>query len=252
MKKEISIEKFRATLPFDFGDMELLKKVFIHQSFLNERAGMRLVDRESNERLEFLGDAVLQNAISHLLYVRNPGVPEGELTRLRSRLVNRTTLAKLAKTISLDEYLLLGKGEQDGGGRENKTILAGVFEALLAAVYLEKGFAAAFSYIEGLFSPLMDSAHTEPGHFDYKPMLQELAQRLFKEAPTYMLVKEEGLAHSKVFEVEALVAGRVVGKGTATKKKEAEQIAAHDGLERLRSEGANAVKRGKDRTKDVK
>ncbi len=248
MKKEILIGEFKASLPFEFKDMELLKKVFIHQSFLNERAGMRLADRESNERLEFLGDAVLQNAISHLLYMRNPGVPEGELTRLRSRLVNRTTLAKLAKTISLDEYLLLGKGEQDGGGRENKTILAGVLEALLAAVYLEKGFTTALSYIEGLFSPLMDSAHIEPGHFDFKPMLQELAQKLFKEAPSYRLVKEEGPAHSRVFEVEALIAGRVVGKGTATKKKEAEQIAAHDALEKLESERAV---RGKDSAKDV-
>lgn len=252
MKKEISIEEFKASLPFAFEDMELLKKVFIHQSFLNERAGMRLHVRESNERLEFLGDAVLQNAISHLLYIRNPGTPEGELTRLRSRLVNRTTLAKLARSISLDEYLLLGKGEQDGGGRENKTILAGVFEALLAAVYLEKGFTTALAYIDGLFSPLMESAHTEPGHFDYKPMLQELAQRLFKEGPSYRLVREEGLAHSKVFEVEALIAGRVVGTGSATKKKEAEQIAAHDALERLKTENAGRVERGKGGKEDVK
>lgn len=235
MKKEINLDDFHNTLPFQFKDRALLQKVFVHRSFLNEKACTFLVCQESNERLEFLGDAVLSNVISHLLFEEYPGIDEGELTRLRARLVNKQTLAGLAKNIALDEYLLLGKGERNSGGKENPTILAGVFEALLAAVYIEFGFKAVTDYIQSIFAPLIVSSLKEPVHFDFKPLLQELSQRIFKEAPVYKLIKEDGPPHRRVFEVEVIVSGKVLGMGAATKKKDAEQAAAGEALKKLRA-----------------
>ncbi len=224
-------EEFDARQPFTPKDKELLRKVFVHRSFLNEKEGKGL---ESNERLEFLGDAVLSNIISHMLFKKFPGVDEGELTRLRAKLVNKRTLAALAGGLSLNEFLLLGKGERNAGGRENATILAGVFEALLAAIYLDRGFKKTFAYVESLFSPLLDETLSEPGHFDFKPRLQELSQKVFKEAPVYRLVNEDGPPHRKVFEVEVAINGTVFGSGSATKKKDAEQYAAGEALKKLK------------------
>ena len=238
MKKEISLEEFQETLPFHFSDLELLQKVFVHRSYLNEKGASALRSKESYERLEFLGDAVLSSIVSHLLYENYPETTEGELTRLRAKLVNRQTLAGIALELRLNEYVLLGKGERSAGGAENPTILAGVFEALVAAVYTEFGFKIAFSYIDGLFTPLMDSATAhEPGHFDFKPRLQELAQRLFKVAPVYRLVSEKGPPHKRTFEVEVTVKGEVLATGSASKKKDAEQLAAEKALERLVESG---------------
>lgn len=236
MKKEISLEEFQETLPFHFKDLDLLQKVFVHRSYLNEKSASSLKSKESYERLEFLGDAVLSSIVSHLLYESYPETDEGELTRLRAKLVNRQTLARLARKLRLNEFVLLGKGERGTGGAENPTILAGVFEALVAAVYFELGFKITYSYIESLFSPLIDTATAhEPGHFDFKPRLQELAQRLFKEAPSYRLFKEEGPPHRKTFEVEVRIRGEVWGRGSASKKKDAEQLAAEEALKKLDS-----------------
>lgn len=230
MKKEIIFEDFIRTLPFSFSDMELLKKVFVHRSFLNEKNGAGL---ESNERLEFLGDAILSNVVSHMLYKKHPGIDEGALTRMRARLVNRTALAKLARELCLDGYLLLGKGERMSGGAENPMILAGVFEALIAAVYFHHGFQAAFDYIEAVFGPLIEGPLDEPVHFDFKPRLQELSQRIFKEAPEYRLLSAEGPPHKKTFAVEVIINRKVLGAGSASKKKDAEQIAAGVALKNL-------------------
>ncbi len=233
MKKEASLDDFRKSLPFDFKDAGLLQKVFVHRSFLNEKGSAALATQESNERLEFLGDAVLSNVISHLLFEEFPEIDEGELTRLRARLVNRHTLAGLAGELDLGDYMLLGKGERKHGGRQNPMILAGAFEALLAAVYIEHGFKKAASYIQTLFKPLIVESLTEPVHFDCKPRLQELAQRLFREAPAYRLVKEEGPPHRKVFKVEVVITGEVLGVGLAGRKKDAEQTAAGEALKKL-------------------
>jgi len=233
MKKQALLDEFESTLPFRFSDRRLLEKVFVHRSFLNEKGSVALEEQESNERLEFLGDAVLSGAISHLLYDAFPQTAEGELTRLRARLVNRQTLADLAAGLRLSDYMMLGKGERRGGGQKNPMILAGVFEALLAAVYLEHGYAKVSSYIETLFRPLIDESLTEPVHFDCKPRLQELAQRVYKEPPLYRLVNEEGPPHKKVFKIEVVIAGEVLGAGVAGKKKDAEQIAAGAALKKL-------------------
>ncbi len=227
----VNLGEFNKRLPFPLRDTDLLQKVFVHRSFLNEKDGLSL---ESNERLEFLGDAVLSNIISHLLFKEFPDIDEGELTRRRALLVNKRTLAELARGLSLDEYLLLGKGERGTGGRENPTILAGAFEALIAAIYIDRGFKKIFTYVETLFFPLIDGSLNEPGHFDYKPALQELSQKVFKEAPTYRLVNENGPPHKKIFEVEVVITGEVLGVGSAMKKKDAEQYAACEALKKLK------------------
>ncbi|MCC6502237.1 MAG: ribonuclease III [Deltaproteobacteria bacterium] len=230
MKITQSLDNFTLTLPFSFTDRPLLKKVFVHRSYLNEKEGSGL---ESNERLEFLGDAVLSAVISHMLYIRYPEINEGILTKMRARLVNRQALASLALKLRLDNHLLLGKGEKRTGGDANPTILAGVFEAFIAAVYFHHGFQKTFEYLEAMFSPLLEATLDEPVHFDYKPRLQELAQKLFKEAPVYALTREEGLPHKKTFDVEVSVNGKALGKGTASKKKDAEQLAAGEALKNL-------------------
>lgn len=242
MKQRILLEQFAATLPFSFKDKGLLEKVFVHRSFLNEKGSAALEEQESNERLEFLGDAVLSSAISHLLYDAFLEIDEGGLTRLRARLVNRQTLADLANQLRLGDYLMLGKGERKSGGEKNPMILAGLFEALLAAVYLEHGYAKASSYIESLFAPLLDGSLTEPVHFDCKPRLQELAQRVFREPPLYRTVHEEGPPHKKIFRVEVVIAGEVLGVGVAGKKKEAGQIAAGAALKKLEERAAGLEK----------
>jgi len=233
MKRQASLDEFASTLPFTFTNRGLLEKVFVHRSFLNEKGSATLEEQESNERLEFLGDAILSGVISRLLYDAFPETAEGELTRLRARLVNRQTLADLATGMRLCDYMMLGKGERRSGGQNNPMILAGVFEALLAAVYIEHGYAKVFSYIESLFRPLIDGSLTEPVQFDCKPRLQELAQRVFREPPLYRLVEEGGPPHRKVFRVEVVVAGEVLGSGVAGRKKDAEQIAAGAALRKL-------------------
>ncbi len=226
--------RFNISLPHPLKDERLIEKVFVHSSYLNESKDAGL---ESNERLEFLGDAVLSLAISRTLYEAFPGAQEGELTNMRAKLVNKTALAGLAEGLGLGGYLLLSKGERASGGAENPAILAGVFEALIGAVYLEWGTKKTFAYIKALFKPLMESVESTPGHFDFKPMLQELCQKAFKSTPAYRLVSETGPAHKKMFEVEAVIGGEVFGRGSASRKKDAEQSAAETALKRLRKKG---------------
>jgi ribonuclease III len=230
VKREEALKEFTSRLPFSFKDTGLLESVFVHRSFLNEKGGVGL---ECNERLEFLGDSVLSTIISHMLFVSFPAMEEGELTRLRARLINRRTFAVLSKGLGLGKLLLLGKGERRSGGMENPAILADTFEAFMAAVYLDRGYRTSYSFVEELFSPVIDGFVSGPGHFDFKPDLQELTQRLFKKPPAYRVVREEGPAHKKVFSVEAIVGGKVMGRGRATRKKDAEQLAAREALERL-------------------
>jgi ribonuclease III len=232
MKRKDALKRFKEGLPFSFKDDAILEMAFVHRSYLNERGGRGL---ECNERLEFLGDSVLSTAISHILIKKFPEMVEGELTKLRARLINRRALALLSKDLGLGEFLLMGKGERRSGGMDNPAILADTFEALIAAIYLDRGFRTIYSFAEELFSPIIETYVSKPGHFDYKPELQELTQRLYKKTPTYRMVKEEGPAHKKVFYVEAVVAGKVMGKGRAMRKKDAEQLAACEALEKLKS-----------------
>ncbi len=189
---------------------------------------------ESNERLEFLGDSVLSTVISTILFKKFTDLDEGGLTRLRARVVNTRALAETALKMRLPELLYLGRGEAASGGAENPTILAGTFEALLAAVYIDSGAEKSYSFIEELFDDQIDNSLLELVHFDYKPALQELSQSTFKAAPEYTLTGETGPPHKKVFEVEVAVNGEVLGTGTAGRKKDAEQAAAEEALKRLK------------------
>lgn len=229
--EKAQLDEFNKKLPFPIGDEELLRRVFTHRSYLNESGEEGL---ESNERLEFLGDSVLSTVISRMLFKKFTELDEGGLTHLRARLVNTRALAETALRMRMNEFLLLGRGEANSGGAENPTILAGTFEALLAAVYIDSGAEKSFSFIEGLFKDQIDDSLLELVHFDYKPALQELSQSTFKAAPEYRLTGESGPPHKRVFEVEVAVNGEVLGRGTAGRKKDAEQAAAEEALKHLK------------------
>jgi ribonuclease-3 len=214
---------------FRLKDLAVLENVFVHSSFLNEKEGRGL---ESNERLEFLGDAVLSIAVSHILFEMFPEMKEGDLTRLRARLVNREVLARLSSELGMGELMLLGKGERLSGGAENPAILADAFEALAAAVYLDGGWRKANGFARKFFIPILEKTPGE-AHFDYKPILQEITQKFFKEAPSYSVVKEEGPPHRRRFTVEVKVAGETMGEGAAFRKKDAEQAAAKEAIAAL-------------------
>ncbi|HKZ46191.1 MAG TPA: ribonuclease III, partial [Thermodesulfobacteriota bacterium] len=212
--------------------MSILEQALVHRSFLNEKVDQNI---QNNERLEFLGDAVLSTAISHLLIEKFPDADEGRLSKFRARLVNESTLAKLAMAIELGRFLLLGKGEELTGGRGKPSILSDAYEAVIAAVYLDGGFERAFSLVSSQFSMLIEDVSVAEISRDYKTELQEQSQELFKVAPVYQLISETGPEHNKIFEVEVLIKGERFGKGQGKAKKEAEQQAAMETLERLKS-----------------
>jgi ribonuclease III len=211
---------------FDFLDQGLRHKSFVHEEL--EAGG------QDNERLEFLGDAVLNLVISHLIMERHPDYPEGNLSRLRAAVVNQARRAKIARELTLGEYLLLGKGEEMTGGREKTSILAASLEALLAVVYLDGGYKKAYGVISQLFSSHLEMAEKEGFSQDFKTKLQEVSQETLKAMPRYLLVKEFGPDHDKVFGVKVLIQEKVVGVGAGKSKKEAEQRAAKRTLKNLR------------------
>jgi ribonuclease III len=209
-------------LCYCFINKALIETALQHSSYVNENPSPGL---EDNERLEFLGDAILNAVISHLLMARYPELKEGELSKIRSHLVNRTQLSKIAKQINLGKYLRLGKGEIQSSGRKKISILADAFEALLAAAYLDGGYDKIYHLINQLFSTLFDTISTTVNSFDYKSRLQELVQATFKSSPEYVIINEAGPDHDKTFEVEITVGDiRATGKGKS--KKAAEQEAA--------------------------
>ncbi|MFQ5329053.1 MAG: ribonuclease III [Thermodesulfobacteriota bacterium] len=227
MREELA--QFQQSIAYTFRDEGLLKELFVHRSFLNERGGAGL---RSNERLEFLGDAVLSTVISHIMMERFPDKNEGDLSMLRARLVSEVTLASLARKMGLGNYLLLGKGELLDGGRKKSSLLADTFEALIAAIYLDGGFAAAFDFIAKRFDTMLDGLSTETKSRDYKTLLQEYTQGHFKAVPKYTVVDESGRDHERTFTVHVLISGKVCGEGKGRSKKEAHQRAAQEALAR--------------------
>ena len=220
---------------------EVLLRALTHSSWANENPV--LPDGRptgNNERDEFLGDAVLDLAASHLIMERFPKATEGELSRLRASLVNEKQLAVIAKGIGVGELLVLGKGEDTSGGRAKESLLADGFEAIVGAVYQESGWDAALSFLRVRFAPALDALGTPGSDRDYKTRLQEIAQNVMKVSPKYSLVSESGPDHDKTFEVNLLLAGKVKGTGKGKSKKEAEQAAARAALEALDTEGVRA------------
>jgi ribonuclease-3 len=213
-------------LQYEFKDPRLLEEALRHSSFVNEQADPDLRD---NERLEFLGDAVLNLAMGHILMDRFPGTHEGELSRMRANLVNESRLAAVARTLELGRFVRLGRGESSTNGREKNSILADTLEAVIAAVYLDGGLDAAFTLVETHFTPQLDRVHTPAANRDYKSQLQERLQEQQRDVPTYRVVGESGPDHDKIFEVAVDVADKAVS-GCGRSKKMAEQDAARKAL----------------------
>lgn len=224
------LKRFEKRLGYKFRRREHLKRALTHKSHTNE---LRLPPTENNERSEYLGDAVLELSVSHLLMERFPGHPEGELSKLRAAIVNEEQLAELARSLSLGDYLYLGKGEDQTGGREKPSLLADAFEAVLGAVYLDRGFEKAFAVVKRQYRAILERAGGAGFVKDYKTKLQEEAQSRFRAIPRYRLVQERGPDHRKLFEVQLFIRDELWGVGQGASKKAAEQAAACKALERM-------------------
>ena len=226
------MEEIEAKLGYEFKDKELLKTALTHSSYANENKKRNL---ECNERLEFLGDAVLGMVVANYLFRGQQKMPEGQMTRLRAELVCEQSLARVAEELQLGSYLLLGKGEEQGGGRKRHSIIADAVEAVIAAVYLDGGYEKASGIIyQFIIEPMEKGIATLVT--DYKTALQEFVQRKSGQVLAYNLVDQSGPDHDKVFTFSVSLNGEVVGTGSGKNKKEAEQAAAGDALRKLQNE----------------
>ena len=222
------LTKLEQGLGYTFRNKALLENALTHSSYANENRERHLPD---NERLEFLGDSILGFVVAEYLYRNFPDNPEGELTRIRADLVCERNLAEAAATIELGSYLLLGHGEEQGGGRKRDSIVSDAMESVIAASFMDGGFAAAKEIIDRLI--LSNIPKGRPRNFDYKTAFQELVQRKKDQQIHYELTGESGPDHDKHFEVEVLLNGKAVGHGVGSSKKRAEQAAAEAAIEAL-------------------
>jgi ribonuclease III len=225
-----SLKELETSIGYGFNDLGLLDNALTHRSFVNENVVLPCKD---NERLEFLGDAVLELTISAMLMKKFPDSTEGELSKLRASVVNEQPLAKLARLFRIGEFLRLGKGEEASGGRTKPSLLANAFESVVAAMFLDGGFDRTSAFIEGLFEPLIEAGGASSVYTDYKTAAQEICQNLFRALPRYLLLSETGPDHEKRFETSLVIGERVIATGTGKSKKEAEQKAAKMALETL-------------------
>ena len=223
------INELEKAIGYEFRNITLLQNALSHSSYANERWHDSL---KSNERLEFLGDSVLGMLVADYLYRTFPDRPEGELTRMRADMVCEKTLATVANRLGLGQHLMLGKGEELGGGRSRDSILADAVESVIAACYLDGGMDAAVQFIQK-FILVNVPVTTKLHNADYKTALQELVQQKKNQVLAYRLVGESGPDHDKQFRVELTLNGEVVGVGTGSSKKRAEQAAAQAAIERL-------------------
>jgi ribonuclease III len=226
------LSELQQKLCYEFKRIDFLVESLRHSSFVNENQEL---DIQDNERLEFLGDAVLNLIVGHMLMHRYPDLKEGDLSKMRANLVNETQLASIARQMNLGSYLQLGKGEIQTEGWEKQSILADTFEAVIAAVYLDGGFDAVFRIIDGHFSFLLDTVVTSTANHDYKSQVQELVQMKQQKMPVYAVVHESGPDHNKTFRVQLRV-GNIQAEGEGKSKKAAEQNAARKGLELLKTD----------------
>ncbi|NLM45613.1 MAG: ribonuclease III [Firmicutes bacterium] len=229
MEKDLSV-LLAECLKISPRQKELYLTALTHSSYAHEH---NLGGNAHNERLEFLGDAVLELTVSEMLYHRFPRVPEGKLTRFRAGLVCEESLVRLAEKLQLGAYLRLGRGEAASGGRRRPSLLADALEALLGAIYLDLGFAAVRKVVAELFQPLFNELENGSLLNDYKTLLQEYTQAKMAMTPEYIIVRESGPDHDKIFVAQLLLGGRIYGEGSGRSKKEAEQEAARAAYERL-------------------
>lgn len=215
-------QKLQESLSYSFRNDALLAEAMTHRSYANESHSDELPD---NERLEFLGDAVLDLIISQYLMESLPDSHEGDLTRIRAEVVALPCLARLARSLDIGSALLLGRGEENSGGRDKSSLLADALEALFGAIFTDGGFEAAQSTIMPLFVPLLRQASIDDGQ-DFKSRLQELMQSTHRELPVYTLIETTGPAHERLYRVDVIIDGNVYGSGQGRTKKSAEQAAA--------------------------
>ena len=222
------MQNFQEKISYNFKDKNLLKQAFLHRSYLNEHKDLEL---EHNERLEFLGDAVLELVVTDWLYKNYPGEPEGELTAYRAALVNANTCADLASDLGMNDLLLLSKGEAKDKGRARQIILANAFEALIGAIYQDGGYDSAKAFIAQTVFPKAGEMIKKNLIEDYKSAFQHKAQELEGITPTYKVLAETGPDHDKKFTVGLYLGTDKISEGAGHAKQEAEQAAAHAGLE---------------------
>lgn len=219
-------------LSYKFRNKGFLLEAITHKSYLNE---LKTKERHDNERLEFLGDAVLDLVMSEYLISHYKDLPEGELSKMKARIVSKPTLYAVATRLKIGDYLLLGKGEELTHGRKKSSLLADSLEAIIAAIYLDAGLGAVKKFILDKFETEMADLFMPDLSFDYKTELQEICQQDFETLPLYSVTGEYGPDHQRIFEVELKIKGKLFGKGSGKSKKEAEQMAAKEALERLRT-----------------
>ena len=223
------LAQFETILNYRFTNLRLLQKALIHSSYAFEQAQAG----KNNERLEFVGDAVLDLVVGHLLYSRFPKMREGELTRLRAALVNESHLATMAKKIKLGRFISLGKGEDSSKGRHKSSILSCAYEAVLGAIFEDGGYGVAAQFIEKSFIPVIETEKENLLMGDAKSRLQEILQERYNEGPKYVVDSEEGPSHQKIFTISVFYKTNILGTGQAGSKKEAEQRAAALAIKRL-------------------
>ena len=226
MKKDL--RQLEKKIDYEFRDKSLMKQAFVHSSYANE---IKLEKYESNERLEFLGDAVLELVSSEFLFKNSPKGSEGELTKTRASMVCEPALAHCAKKLDLGSFLYLGKGEENTGGRDRDSIISDALEALIGAIFLDGGFTSSKEFIE---KHVLNDLESKKLFLNSKTILQELAQGKIEQKISYHLVKEEGPDHDKSFSVEVRIGKKVYGTGTGKTKKSAEQVAAFNAMKRLK------------------
>lgn len=217
-------------LGLSFNNLGLLTEALTHRSYLNEN---RTTSGKHNERLEFLGDAVLELAVTHFLFVRFPHKPEGDLTAFRAALVNTYSLAETAEGLGVNDMLLLSKGEKKDVGRARQIILANAFEAILGAIYLDQGYDAAEAFVAKNLYPKIETVIQNRTWQDAKSQFQEVAQEKKSVTPTYKTLKESGPDHDKQFTVGVFLADKEIARGDGKSKQEAEQAAAQGALDKI-------------------
>ena len=229
------LPELQRVLGVEFKDPSLLCKALTHSSYMNENPQ---IDLESNERLEFLGDAILGYVVAQELYSTFPSLQEGELTEARAELVRAESLTAIASRLHLGDYLYLGKGEEQGGGRMRPSNLGSSLEAVIGAILLDRGLEEARKFILAQLGDGIRNAGSEGPRRDYKSLLQELSQARWKVQPSYRTEEEQNPDGTRVFAAEVMVDGRVVGKGTGNSKQVAQKRAAKEALESLQSKEA--------------